>query len=77
VAFKSLWNGSKEKERKLAKLGGYPDPVNESYEATGQMYNRVIDYLMDEATKGKPMYVVVATHNESGAFHAVEQGPIL
>jgi hypothetical protein len=41
------------------------------------MYNRVIDYLMDEATKGKPMYVVVATHNESGAFHAVEQGPIL
>ena len=40
-----------EKERKLAKLGAYPDPVNDSYEATGQMYNEVIDFLMDEATK--------------------------
>ena len=41
-----------EKERKLAKLGAYPDPVNDSYEATGQMYNEVIDFLVDEATKG-------------------------
>ena len=32
-----------EKERKLARERGYEDPVNETYEATGEMYNRVIN----------------------------------
>ena len=27
-----------EKEKKLAKLNNYSDPINESYEATGEMY---------------------------------------
>ena len=62
-----------EKERKLAKLGEYPDPVNESYEATGMMYNAVIDFLTDEASKDRDIYIVVATHNDSGAYHAVER----
>ena len=64
-----------EKERKLSKLGGYPDPVNDSYESTGEMYNRVIDFLISETetSSDTELYVVVATHNESGAFHAVEQ----
>ena len=64
-----------EKERKLAKLGNYPDPVDDSYEATGEMYNRVIDLLISEAETrtDSDIYVVVATHNESGAFHAVEE----
>jgi hypothetical protein len=39
-----------EKERKLAKLGGYPDPVNESYEATGRMYNKVRIRGLSKAT---------------------------
>ena len=62
-----------EKERKRAKLGEYPDPVNESYEATGMMYNAVIDFLTDEASKDRDIYIVVATHNDSGAYHAVER----
>ena len=54
-----------EKERKLAKLKGYLDPVNDSYDKTGEMYNRVIDFLLDEASSNSPhLYVVVATHNE-------------
>ena len=32
-----------DKERKLARERGYEDPVNETYEATGEMYNRVIN----------------------------------
>ena len=27
-----------EKEKKLANLHNYPDPINDSYEATGEMY---------------------------------------
>merc|ERR1712198_121944 len=31
-----------DKERKLAKMNGYEDPVNDTYEATGEMYNIVV-----------------------------------
>ena len=29
-----------EKERKLAGQKGYPDPINDTYEDTGKMYDR-------------------------------------
>ena len=65
-----------EKERKLAKLNGYEDPVNDNYEATGEMYNRVVDYMMDiianDITKDT-CNIVVATHNEAGALHAASK----
>ena len=32
-----------DKERKLARERDYEDPVNETYEATGEMYNSVIN----------------------------------
>ena len=58
-----------EKERKLAKLEGYPDPINDCYDKTGEMYNRVVDFLLDEAGSKSPhLYVVVATHNEGKAI---------
>ena len=60
-----------EKERKLSKLEGYPDPINDSYDKTGEMYNRVVDFLLDEAGSKSPhLYVVVATHNEGKAIDA-------
>jgi len=65
-----------EKERKLAKLNGYVDPVNDNYEATGEMYNRVVDHMMDiiasDITQDK-CNIVVATHNEAGALHAASK----
>ena len=45
------------------------DPVNDTYEATGEMYNRVIGHLLKGS--GNP-YVVVATHNEKGVWHAAD-----
>ena len=60
-----------EKERKLAKLKGYEDPVNETYEATGEMYNRVVEYLAKHiAAVGDRCNIVCGTHNEAGAIHA-------
>ena len=65
-----------EKERKLAKLHGYEDPVNDNYEATGEMYNRVVDHMMDtiasNITEDK-CNIVVATHNEAGALYAASK----
>ena len=65
-----------EKEKKLAKKHGYEDPVNDSYEATGEMYNKVVNFMMDniaqEITDNK-INMVVATHNESGALHAARK----
>ena len=36
-----------DKERKLAKMNGYEDPVNDTYEATGEMYNKVVNFMLD------------------------------
>ena len=60
-----------EKERKLAVEQGYPDPVNPTYEATGEMYNRVVDLLTAHiAEVGDRCHIVCGTHNEAGARHA-------
>jgi len=62
-----------EKERKLAKMKGYEDPVNDTYEATGEMYNRVVDYLLNHiATVGDRCNIVCGTHNEAGAIHVAK-----
>ena len=49
-----------EKERKLAQSQGYPDPVNDTYQATGEMYQKVIEFLLERSNG----YTVIATHNE-------------
>jgi len=60
-----------EKERKLAKLRGYEDPVNDTYEDTGNMYNQVVDYLLEHISLvGDRCNIVCGTHNEAGAIHA-------
>ena len=61
-----------EKERKLARERDYEDPVNETYEATGEMYNAVIKMMLEHiaAVGEENCNMVCATHNEAGATHA-------
>ena len=52
------------------KMKGYEDPVNDTYEETGEMYNRVVDYLLNHiSTVGDRCNIVCGTHNEAGAIH--------
>ena len=53
----------------MAKENGYPDPVNDTYEATGEMYQKVVSYLISRDFS----YVVVATHNEQAVEKVVEK----
>ena len=51
----------------MAAEQGYEDPINPTYESTGEMYNRVIDHMIDyvccnDGEEGG--HVVIATHNE-------------
>ena len=65
-----------DKERRLARELGYEDPVNESYEATAGMYNRVVDFMMEAISRSLArdrVNIVVATHNEAGALHAASK----
>ena len=55
---------------------GYEDPVNDTYEETGKMYNRVVDFMMDRIAESRAenkINIVVATHNEAGALHAANK----
>ena len=65
-----------DKERRLARELGYEDPVNESYEATAGMYNRVVDFMLEAISRTLArdrVNIVVATHNEAGALHAASK----
>merc|ERR1711962_1138930 len=63
-----------ERERQLAREKGYPDPVNPSYEATGEMYNRVVDFMTAHiASVGDRCNIVCGTHNEAGVAHVVQR----
>ena len=65
-----------DKERRLARELGYEDPVNESYEATAGMYNRVVDLMPEAISRSLArdrVNMVVATHNEAGALHAASK----
>ena len=63
-----------EKERKLALDQGYPDPINPTYEATGQMYDHVVDFMTEHISKvGDRCNIVCGTHNEAGALHAASR----
>ena len=46
--------------------------MNDTYEATGEMYNRVIGHLLGSNSPELP-YVVVATHNEKGVWDAIQK----
>ena len=49
--------------------------MNDSYEATGEMYNRVVDMLMLHIARvgQERCNIVCATHNEAAAIHAASK----
>ncbi|VDP10587.1 unnamed protein product [Soboliphyme baturini] len=53
-------------ERARAKELNYEDPINESYEATNQMYNSIINVLFQESKQSSDgkVWFMCATHNE-------------
>ncbi|XP_063159102.1 hydroxyproline dehydrogenase [Candoia aspera] len=62
------------KERKLAKEKGYPDPVQPSWEATNESYRHCLDFGLDQVSQVKGRFeMIVATHNEDSVTHAVQR----
>ncbi|KAM9304835.1 hydroxyproline dehydrogenase [Gastrophryne carolinensis] len=63
-----------DKERKLAKEKGYPDPVQPDWEATNRSYNRCLDKLLDLiGREGQCYNLIIASHNEESVLHAVRR----
>lgn len=58
-----------EKERKRAQDMGYPSPINETKDATDQMYNAGITYCIENYTS---IASCAATHNEISSLLQVE-----
>ncbi|XP_060928676.1 proline dehydrogenase 1, mitochondrial [Limanda limanda] len=51
-------------ERARAEEIGYEDPINPDYEATNRMYQKCLEYLLEEIEHNRKANVMVATHNE-------------
>ncbi len=50
--------------------------MNPTYEATGEMYDRVINMYLDKIeddTSGRNYFLVIATHNEESVRAAVQR----
>lgn len=63
-----------DKERKLAKAKGYPDPIQPDWEATNRSYNGCLDKLLDLIGREGPRHnLIVASHNEESVLHAVRR----
>ncbi|KAI1896339.1 hypothetical protein AGOR_G00093780 [Albula goreensis] len=63
-----------DKERKLAKQEGRPDPVHQSWEDTNDSYNGNLDIMLDLISLHPHCYrIIVATHNEQSVRHAVSR----
>lgn len=78
-----------DQERARAAKLGYEDPINESFEATSNMYNKTLSYLMEEIERelriagtnelgeidqnNKRISIMVASHNENSIRFALDQ----
>lgn len=65
-------------ERLLAKNNGYPDPINDDYSKTSEMYHRTLGYLLTEMAKehkqnGIKIKVMVASHNLDTIRFAIQR----
>ncbi|XP_066918304.1 hydroxyproline dehydrogenase-like [Clytia hemisphaerica] len=59
-------------ERALAKKNGAEDPINQSYEKTGEMYHACVDYVLPKIKK-KDAFFMFATHNEESVEYVTKQ----
>ena len=64
-----------EQERRLARENNYEDPVNPSYEATSEMYQRCLDEVLKSAVKRatEKIRVMIASHNEDTIRYAIQK----
>ncbi|XP_065561105.1 proline dehydrogenase 1, mitochondrial-like [Artemia franciscana] len=68
-----------EQERERAKVLGYADPINPSYEATSAMYEKCLSAGLKKIQEYKPVTdekrvaVMVASHNEDTVKYTVEK----
>uniref|UniRef100_A0A336L2W8 Proline dehydrogenase n=2 Tax=Culicoides sonorensis TaxID=179676 RepID=A0A336L2W8_CULSO len=69
-----------DQERARAKALNYPDPINDSVEATTEMYHKTlleclrrIKILKDENQDPKKISIMVASHNENTVRFAIEK----
>ncbi|XP_042699144.2 proline dehydrogenase 1, mitochondrial isoform X3 [Chrysemys picta bellii] len=53
-----------EQEQARAAQVGYEDPLNPTYEKTNEMYQRCLDYVLEEIKYSQKIKVMVASHNE-------------
>ncbi|KAG8430533.1 hypothetical protein GDO86_020440, partial [Hymenochirus boettgeri] len=61
-----------DKERRLAREKGYPDPVQPDWEATNRSYQRSLDKMLDVIGQdGQRHNIIVASHNEESVLHAI------
>lgn len=61
-------------ERSRAKQMGYPDPVNENFEATSRMYEKSLEYCLQQI-KLRPgkLFITIASHNEDTIRFAIDK----
>lgn len=64
-----------EQERRLAREHNYEDPINPSYEATSEMYQRSLDEVLKQTVKRSPekIRVMIASHNEDTIRYAIQK----
>ncbi|GBM41137.1 Proline dehydrogenase 1, mitochondrial [Araneus ventricosus] len=64
-----------EQERFRAKQIGYEDPINPTYEATSEMYHKILTQVLDRIVRkgDRKTAVMVATHNEDTVRFTVQK----
>ncbi|XP_052411776.1 proline dehydrogenase 1, mitochondrial [Carassius gibelio] len=60
-------------ERSRAAEIGYEDPINPNYESTSRMYQRCLDYVLEEIEQNKRANVMVASHNIDTVKHTLRR----
>ncbi|KAM4634525.1 proline dehydrogenase 1, mitochondrial isoform 2-T2 [Polymixia lowei] len=60
-------------ERDRAKEIGYEDPINPDYEATNRMYQRCLEYVLEEIEHNRKANIMVASHNEDTVKFTLEK----
>jgi len=68
-----------EQERERARALNYPDPINDSFEDTSEMYHKCLDLCMrrinslKELGQEKRVGIMVASHNEDTVRFAIKR----
>ncbi len=64
LGFKIVRGAYMEKERERAEEKGYPSPINPTKEATDQLYNEALEFILDRIDR---ILLYAGTHNEKSS----------